>query len=114
MKGVAIFGHDFFVIKSDLNLIKENISRILLTLPGERVLNNAFGCKLQSYLFEPDLVLQEDVESEIRQSITRWEPRVEIKNISVSMIENRKVFIKVNLINKESLQVFDYETVIRY
>lgn len=114
MKGISFYGQDFFVIKYETDLIKENISRILLTLPGERVLNYNFGCKLKSFLFAPDLVLQEDVENEIKQSITRWEPRVDIISVSAEMVESNQVYIKIDLINRTTLQEFDYETVIRY
>jgi len=114
MRGIALYGKEFFVIKQEIDLIKENISRILLTLPGERVLNYDFGCKLKSFLFAPDLVLQEDVENEIRQSITRWEPRVEVSSVSAEMVDNSKVYIKLDLISRTTLQVFNYETLIRY
>lgn len=114
MKGVALYGEEFFIIKSDTDLIKENISRILLTLPGERVMNYDFGCKLKSYLFAPDLVLQEDVESEIKISITRWEPRVVVNSLTVETVDGNKVYIKLNLISRTTLEEFDYETIIRY
>lgn len=44
-----------------------------------------FGCNAFSYVFEsntPDF--RADVEREIRQSITKWEPRVRIESVIVS------------------------------
>jgi phage baseplate assembly protein W len=113
-KGVAFYGEDFFVLKSDNNLIFENITRILLTTPGERVLNINFGCKLKTYIFQSNLILQSEVEDEIRSSIERWEPRVEILNITIETVEDRKVYLKLDLINKQTLEEMDYETILSF
>jgi len=113
MKGVAHFGDEFFTIKIDNDLIKENIERILLTAPGERVMNTAFGCNLKNYIFEPDSVLQEDVVSDIRKSINRWEPRVEIQNITAEMTEPGLAKIEINLINRITLEPLSFNTIIR-
>lgn len=114
MQGLGFFGEEFFIIKKENNLIKENITRILLTSNGERVMNPNFGCKLKSFLFNPDLVLKEDVINEITKSINRWEPRVEITKIDVDLFETGKLFIKIDLINRETLEEFGYETIIKY
>jgi phage baseplate assembly protein W len=113
MQGVAHFGEDFFLIKSDNDLIKENIERILLTAPGERVMNTSFGCNLKNYIFEPDTILKEDVLSDIRKAINRWEPRVEITYLNASMTEVGVAKIELSLINKTTLEPFDYNTIIR-
>jgi len=112
MKGVAYFGEDFFTIKEDNDLIRESISRILLTVPQERVMSS-FGCRLKEYIFDPSSVLQEEVISEIRRSIVRWEPGVEIQEITADMTSDNTVNIEVSLINKESLEPFTYEAIIR-
>jgi len=113
MKGIGFYGEDFFTIKTDNDLIRENITRILLTSFGERVMSN-FGSRLKEFIFDPDTVLQGDVNSEIRRAITRWEPRVDIQSIDAQMTENNKVEIVLSLINKETLEPFSYETIIRY
>jgi phage baseplate assembly protein W len=114
MKGVAFYDKDFLEIKSDTDLIFENITRILLTLPGERVANVEFGCKLKSFIFESATVLQEDVDEEIKASITKWEPRVKVASVSAKIKDENKVYIKLDLINRESLKEFNYETIISY
>jgi phage baseplate assembly protein W len=112
-KGVAHFGEEFFLIKSDNDLIKENIERILLTAPGERVMNTTFGCNLKNYIFEPDVILKEDVLSDIRKSITKWEPRVEITFLNATMTDPGVAKIEISLINRTTLEPFDYNTIIR-
>ncbi len=60
MKGLGIYNEDAPVLKSDLDLVEENISRILLTTPGERVNNPLFGCKLKNFIFDLDDLFKED------------------------------------------------------
>ncbi len=112
MKGVAYFGEDFFTIKEDVELLKESITRILLTVPGERVMSS-FGSRFKEFIFEPETVLQEDVNSEIRKSINRWEPNVEVQSVTAEMVDNNKVKIFLSLVTKTSLETFTYEAIIR-
>ena len=49
MKGIGIYGTDSPTIKTDVDLITENVTRILLTVPGERVNNPLFGCKFKTF-----------------------------------------------------------------
>lgn len=113
MKGLAIYNSDFVTIKEDIELIKENITRILLTLPSERVMSN-FGCKLRAFLFEQSTVLQEEVESEIKKSISRWEPRVQINSLFITAVEANKAEIFLSLTYKETLEQFTYEKILRF
>lgn len=77
-------------------------------------MNVNFGSKLKTFLFNPDLVLKEDVVSEITKSINRWEPRVEITNVNVNLIESGKLSIRLDLINRQTLEEFNYSTIIKY
>ena len=114
MKGISLYNEDFFDIKEDNALLKENITRILLTQPGERVNNPQFGSRLKSFIFEPDNVLQNDVVRDLEKAIGRWEPRVDIGYINAEVVGNGRVNIYIELTNKLTLQEFTYETIIRY
>ena len=113
MKGIAFYGLDFFKRKSGNELIKENITRILLTNRGERVNKPTFGSNLRTYLFENSNVLQEDVEEDIRRSISTWEPRVSVRSVDVSMRDPNSAYIFIDLRNRETMQNFTYEVVLR-
>ncbi|MFI5891576.1 GPW/gp25 family protein [Actinoplanes sp. NPDC051513] len=58
------------------------IRMILSTVPGERVMRPDFGCAMWQLLFAPltsgTLGL---IEQYVRESIERWEPRVEIEGV---------------------------------
>lgn len=112
MKGPGFYGEDFFIIKEDNDLIRENITRILLTAPKERVMST-FGSRFKAFIFDPTTVLQEEVTAEIRKSISRWEPSVNIDEITAEMVDDSKVEVLITLTNKETLETFSYEAIIR-
>jgi phage baseplate assembly protein W len=64
--------------------IREAIQVILLTIPGERLLLTAFGGQLKQYLFEPNTVAtRRQMQEEIVQSLTQWEPRISLDIVTV-------------------------------
>jgi len=74
----------------NVKAIMNSLNNIFSWLPGQRVINPEFGSKLQYYLYEG--ITEENVEkimSEIRYSVSKWEPRVSIeKVIDVSTVED--------------------------
>jgi hypothetical protein len=63
--------------------IWESIQQILLTRRGERVMNPEFGSNLQDIVFEnndDDMAVAMGV-FEIKQSLARWEPRINIIDV---------------------------------
>ena len=66
--------------------MRESICIILRTRPGERILLPDFGCGLDQYLFEPNSVgTLRLIQEEVKQSLTRWEPRIKLDDIQVSV-----------------------------
>lgn len=81
---------------NDLTRIKESIYQILLTYPGERVMEPEFGCRLRDFIFENmgDATINTMIKFEIERAITRWEPRVQINEIVISSLEGEgKLYI---------------------
>ena len=58
----------FRLTKNLKEMVQQNFKMLILTSPGERVMEPTFGVGLYNYLFELDTVL---VESEIRDRIAR-------------------------------------------
>lgn len=111
MKGIALYDTDFFKRKTDNSLIKESITRILLTSKGERVNNPEFGSNLQRFIFaSPEFG---EIEEEVRSSITRWEPRVSVNHVVTKRTGPHTVSIYLSLFNKETTEDFSYELVLR-
>lgn len=112
MQAIAFYNQDFFLIKEDTEAIKENITRILLTQPGERINNPFFGSKLKEFLFEIETVLSQDLEREIKNAISRWEPRVTVNSIISEKLEDGRYLISLVCTMLETLEVFTYERLI--
>lgn len=69
--------------------IRDSIKIILLTAPDERILLPHFGCGLHPYLFEPNTVATRRlIEEAIRQALGRWEPRIQLQDVTVDEVEN--------------------------
>jgi phage baseplate assembly protein W len=102
--GLVFYDRDDFNFAEDSNkFIIENVKRILMTQPGERVNDPTFGSNLKSYLFQPEMLMS-DIAHEITLSLSKWEPRVEIRNIEIDM-KDEKVLIKLTLKNKTNQDV---------
>lgn len=84
MQGIGFYGQEFFIIKSDHDLIAESIKRILMTNPGERPGQPFFGVGLKERLFEQlDETLISDLKETISDQIATYEPRVDLLDLNV-------------------------------
>lgn len=64
--------------------IVEAIHLILGTAPGERPMRPEFGCGIHEYVFAPaDENTAGQVAFEVRASLERWEPRIEVRDVVV-------------------------------
>ena len=72
----------FTMIKSYRILIKQNLKMLILTAPGERVMEPEFGVGLRNFLFQnfgsQTYVL---IEARIRDQVSKFMPVVNILNI---------------------------------
>ena len=76
--------------------IDGSLLSVLSTAPGERVMRPHFGCAIWDLLFAPvnsnTIGLMEDA---VREAIGRWEPRIDIEDITVE--PNREVDGRVDI-----------------
>jgi phage baseplate assembly protein W len=65
--------------------IEEAIRLILGTSPGERPMRPEFGCRIHDYVFGmADGTTANAVAVEVRRSLARWEPRIDVDDVIVS------------------------------
>lgn len=84
---------DLSVITNE-QAILESVINILITEPGERVMNPMFGCKLRAFLFEPiDDVTAVYIRKEIEYAIETFEPRIEELQVNVIPDEDNNTYI---------------------
>lgn len=74
---------------SDEDLIKQSLTQIVMTSRGERVMRPDFGSGAQGFVFENngDLTAQLVV-IDLRNAISRFEPRVVVRDISVAQVDS--------------------------
>jgi phage baseplate assembly protein W len=65
--------------------IQQSLAILLATRPGERLMNESYGCDLQEMLFEEiDQGLLTQIENRVSQAITWHEPRIILEKVTVS------------------------------
>ena len=65
--------------------IAESIRLILGTALGERPMRPEFGCAIHDMVFSPaDTSLAGLIAYEVRASLVRWEPRIDVLDVEVS------------------------------
>ena len=52
--------------------IQQNFKTLLLTSPGERIMNTDFGCGLRRYLFEPKVHVEPQIRSRIQSQVRKY------------------------------------------
>tara|TARA_Y100000310_G_scaffold138620_1_gene137623 strand:+ start:33002 stop:33370 length:369 start_codon:yes stop_codon:yes gene_type:complete len=75
-------GDGFTMIKSISEMIKQNFKMLLLTIPGERVMEPNFGVGLKTYLFaNMGEGIQSSIDYKIREQVKIYLPVVALTNI---------------------------------
>lgn len=66
--------------------VRQAIRIILGTQPGERVMRPEFGTPLRELIFEPvNVTTCELVRTRVKQSLQRWEPRIDVLSVVVDL-----------------------------
>jgi uncharacterized protein len=74
-----------FALVGDTDELNQSIRLILGTAYGERPMRPEFGCGIHDLIFDAaDAETAARVAYEVRASLTRWEPRIEILAIDVA------------------------------
>ena len=81
--------NDFVLITTYQELVRQNLKNLLLTNPGERVMDVGFGVGLYRYLFENDnQLLYSKVAGKIREQVSKYLSYVEIIDIIFDSARN--------------------------
>jgi hypothetical protein len=79
--------------------VREAIGIILGTSKGERVMHSDFGCGVQDLIFAPlNTATMGMIKDSVKSALVMWEPRIDIKNIDVSVDETveSKILISID------------------
>jgi phage baseplate assembly protein W len=78
--------------------IKESIIIILTTGKGERVMRPDFGCRIYELAFAlNDTSTASLIQYYIQEALLKWEPRIEVLDISVAPDEDEGNLLSINI-----------------
>ena len=88
----------FTVIRDFPTLAKQNLKMLLLTIPGERVMDPEYGVGLQTFLFEAFTAnTYSQMDDAIRAQVTLYMPYVTIEDIMFSAADQDYNVLNVTL-----------------
>ena len=79
--GYAVFNQSFTTKEQ----VKSNLINLMLTSPGERLMNPNFGIGIRDLIFE-NVIDQESLQNRIIDSALEYIPEVEILNVNIQRV----------------------------
>jgi uncharacterized protein len=78
--------------------VRQSIRVILTTRPGELLFHPEFGAGLDRFLDQPNsLALRREVHDSIVDSLTRWEPRIDLDRVDVDELPEAPASLRVRI-----------------
>jgi len=80
------------------DVAEQNLKMIVLTSPGERVMNPAFGVGIRNYLFELDSPFAvSDIQTRIKSQVRSYAPYIGLKKVDINIdSDNGTLFVRIN------------------
>jgi hypothetical protein len=70
-------------------MVKQNLKMLILTIPGERIMDPRFGVGLKTFLFEQnDLTTQGAISSKIKEQLGIYMPYIELIELDFQNTES--------------------------
>lgn len=87
--------------------IRESITLILGTKPGERQMLPEFGCRVHELMFSPNTHTTATLVSHyVEEALARWEPRIEVTKVEAwpDAVGSVRVMVQYRVRSTEELQ----------
>ena len=77
----------------DIDAVKNSLYNLFTTTPGEKILNPEYGLDFKQYLFLPATVdIAKYIRDEIYSQTARFEPRIKVVNVNITIMEDVNEF----------------------
>ena len=87
-----------FALVTNEREIEEAIRLIIGTAYGERPMRPDFGCAIHDFVFaEANAATAGRIAYEVRASLTRWEPRITVEDIVVTIDEQERNLLYIDI-----------------
>ena len=91
----------------DMDAIKNSITNIFLTTPGQKILSPEFGINLRRFIFEPaSSFTAYRIKADILNNLPDMEPRIELQEVTVIPVPDEHEFYVTLQINVPSLNAY--------
>lgn len=89
----------FGMIKDIQEMIRQNLKMLILTNPGERVMDPNFGVGMKQFLFQTySENVYSEIDSKIREQVSIYIPAVKIQDVKFYSIEEDSNILKFRLV----------------
>ena len=79
---LTLDAHGGLAVSDGERSIRDAITMILGTSPGERLMRPEFGCRVHELVFDGiDALTVGRIEREVRVALDRWEPRIDVVDV---------------------------------
>jgi hypothetical protein len=87
-----------FKLVGDEQEIEQAVRLILGTAFGERPMRPDFGCRIHDFVYaEANAATAGRIASEVRASLLRWEPRIEVDDVAVSVDDDDRSLFYIDI-----------------
>tara|TARA_Y100001972_G_C7619735_1_gene310775 strand:- start:136 stop:546 length:411 start_codon:yes stop_codon:yes gene_type:complete len=76
-----------------VDVVKQNLKNILLTNPGERVMDPDFGVGVSRFLFEVKGTFEDILRDRVYRQISKYAPYVQLEDVEITGEEDNSVFV---------------------
>jgi|TARA_X000001036_G_C20064445_1_gene556410 phage baseplate assembly protein W len=99
---------DYLHVDEYGDLIRQNFKNLLLTIPGERMMDPDFGVGIQRFLFENGITASSDIRSEAARKVGKYMPFVSLQNVLVEPGEEQNSLTVRIFYSVPSLAIDEY------
>ena len=90
--------YEFDLSRNEKEKVASQLLHLLFTPKGQKLRKPQYGTDLIQYIFEPnENIAWQSIKTEIKNSVNRWLPGVDLTNVEVMASENgEQIFVRID------------------